>query len=93
MTIPLDPRLSPNANLERIFKRYHKALKRATVAGGSLADAEERRESLARLADEVEAKADDPEALAALAEGDDLARMLARHAPPPPAPERPRERG
>jgi len=94
VSIPLDPKLSPNANLERIFKRYHKALKRATVAGGSLADAEERRGVLAALAEEVEAHADDPEALAAIAERDEMKRMLARHAPPAPAPpERPRERG
>ena len=33
VAIPLDPKLSPNANLERIFKRYHKALKRATIVG------------------------------------------------------------
>jgi len=94
VAIPLDPKLSPNANLERIFKRYHKALKRATVAGGSLADAEERRALLEALAGEIEARGDDPAALAAIAERDDVKRMLARHAPAPRAePERPRERG
>jgi predicted ribosome quality control (RQC) complex YloA/Tae2 family protein len=86
VTIPLDPKLSPNANLERIFKRYHKALKRATVAGGSLADAEQRREMLAALAEEIDAKADDADALAAIAERDEVGRLVARHAPPPPAP-------
>ena len=94
VAIPLDPKLSPKANLERIFKRYHRALKRATVAGGSLADAEERRGLLAALAAEIEAKADDPDALAEVAARDEVARLLARHAPPPPRePERARERG
>jgi len=91
VAIPLDPKLSPNANLERIFKRYHKALKRATAAGGSLAEAEERRGELAALAGAIDAASDDPDALAAIAERDAVKRLLARHAPPPP--ERARERG
>jgi len=94
VTIPLDPELSPNANLEQLFKRYHKAVKRATVAGGSLAEAEERRALLAALASEIEAGAGDPAALAAIAERADVKRLLARYAPPPPrAPERPHDRG
>ncbi len=83
VVIPLDPKLSGKANLERIFKRYHKALKRATVAGGQLAEAEERRAQLAAWLEEVEAKADDAEALEALAARPDVARLLSRYAPPP----------
>jgi len=96
VAIQLDPKLSAAANLERLFKRYHKAIKRATAAGGQQAELEERRESLQALADEIERSAADPEALAALAARDDVKRLLARYAPPPP-PEpsraRARERG
>ncbi|NNL65546.1 MAG: DUF814 domain-containing protein, partial [Myxococcales bacterium] len=63
------------------------ALKRATIAGGQLAEAEERRAFLESLRDEIEAHAEDPEALAAIAGRDAVARLLARYAPPPPRPE------
>lgn len=86
VTIPLDPTRSAKANLERIFKRYHKALKRATVAGGQLAEAEERRDWLVSLQAEVERHADDPEALTEMAERDAVRRLLSRYAPPPPPP-------
>jgi predicted ribosome quality control (RQC) complex YloA/Tae2 family protein len=94
VAIPLDPKLSAAANLERLFKRYHKAVARATAAGGQLAELEERRASLAALAGEIERVAADPEALAALCERDDVKRLLARYAPqPPPEPARERKRG
>jgi len=92
VTIPLDPKRSPKANLEWIFKRYHKALKRATVAGAQLAEAEERHAFLTSLREEIEAHAGDPVALAAIAARDDVKRLLARYAPPPPRTEPRRER-
>jgi len=92
VAIPLDPTLSAAENLELLFKRYHKAVKRATVAGGQLAEAEERRDWLVALAQEIETNAAEPEALAAIAERDGVKRLLARHAPPPPAPATRRER-
>jgi len=86
VVIPLDPTRSAQANLERIFKRYHKAVKRATVAGGQIADAEARRAELEALREAIRAAGDDPGALAAIAARKDVAKLLARHAPPPPAP-------
>jgi predicted ribosome quality control (RQC) complex YloA/Tae2 family protein len=91
VAIPLDPKLSAAANLERLFKRYHKAIARATAAGGQQAELEERRARLDALASEIERAATDSDALAALFARDDVKRLLARHAPPPP-PEPTRER-
>jgi predicted ribosome quality control (RQC) complex YloA/Tae2 family protein len=91
VAIPLDPKLSAAANLERLFKRYHKAIARATAAGGQQAELEERRARLDALASEIERAETDPDALAALFARDDVKRLLARHAPPPP-PEPTRER-
>ncbi len=96
VTIPLDETKNAQDNLERIFKRYHKAVKRATVAGGQLAEAEERRAALEALRDEVAAAIEDPEALAEIGERDLVKKLLARHAPPPPRPserEGPKKKG
>ncbi len=90
--IELDPKLSARANLERLFKRYHKAVKRAATAGAQLGSLDEEHERLARIEEAVaQAEADeDPEALEALAGRDDVRRLLARYAPQAPPKQRAR---
>jgi predicted ribosome quality control (RQC) complex YloA/Tae2 family protein len=53
--IPLDPRLSAKGNLEAIFKRYQKLIRRLSKAGGQIDAARASLESLDRLAAEIEA--------------------------------------
>lgn len=72
--IPLDPRRSPKANLEAIFKRYQKLLRRLAKAGGQLEAAREVVESLDRLATELEGT----DGVESLLERDDVRRLLAR---------------
>ncbi|MEN8181049.1 MAG: NFACT RNA binding domain-containing protein [Myxococcota bacterium] len=84
-TIPLDPALGPGENLEAIFRRYRKELKRAKRAG---VEAPEVRGQLTRmrgLADELEGLAEagaEPAAFEALAAQPELARLLERARPP-----------
>jgi predicted ribosome quality control (RQC) complex YloA/Tae2 family protein len=89
VVIALDPALSPAENLERIFRRYRKAV-RALAQGGT------RREGLAAAREAVRARLRELEATAALADEaaaaalgalearDDVRALLARHAPVPP---------
>jgi predicted ribosome quality control (RQC) complex YloA/Tae2 family protein len=81
--IPLDPALSPAENLEALFRRYRKELKRAARAGEELAAADEALERARRLAAELEAlaSAGRPGALAAFAERPEVTRLLARARP------------
>jgi len=85
VTIPLDPALSPKQNLEATFKRYQKLLRRLTRAGAQADAARSAVRSFAaleaELAEAAEAGAD---AVEALAERDDCARLLRRHAPARP---------
>jgi predicted ribosome quality control (RQC) complex YloA/Tae2 family protein len=85
VTIALDPLLAPAENLERLFKRYRKAVRALTKGGAQLAGVKEAREALAALEREHErALADeDPAALQAFAQREDTARLLAKYAPAP----------
>lgn len=79
--IPLDPKRSAKANLEAIFKRYQKLLRRLTKAGGQVDGAREALAALAAL--EGEALASDDAALAVLLERDDVRKLLGRQATRP----------
>lgn len=72
--IALDPKLSPRENVEAIFKRYQKLLRRLTKAGGQIDAAREALARLDALADEV-SDADDP---TRLVERADVQALLAR---------------
>ena len=92
--VALDPKLSPSANLEAIFKRARKAEKRARKAAGDVDGVRERIAALEALSAEASA-ALEGDALAALAARPELARLLERFAPAPAtpsAPEAPKKR-
>ncbi|MHA7839257.1 MAG: NFACT RNA binding domain-containing protein [bacterium] len=74
--IRLDPKLSARENLEAIFKRYQKLLRRLTKAGGQVDTARETLRSLEALEEEV--RASETAALAGLVERPEVARLLAR---------------
>jgi predicted ribosome quality control (RQC) complex YloA/Tae2 family protein len=80
--VALDPKLSPSANLEQIFKRARKAEKRARKAAADVDAVRERLAALDALAAEAPAAGD---ALAAFAARPELARLLERFAPAPKA--------
>ncbi len=91
VVVPLDPKLSPKANMEAIFKRYHKLLRRLTKAGGQLDAARAWRDEIAELearcVELVERAASDGDeegraALEEIASRPEIARLLDR---PPPA--------
>lgn len=77
VVIPLDPKRSPKANLEAIFGRYQKLIRRLTKAGGQVEAAREGLREIEALASEVEAA----ESLDALLGRSDVQRLLGRHAP------------
>lgn len=88
VTIALDPAKSPAENLERLFKRYRKAVRTLTKGGAQRAAVHESHVSILtleqELADGIESGAAD--ALEALAARADVARLLGKHASrPPPA--------
>jgi predicted ribosome quality control (RQC) complex YloA/Tae2 family protein len=92
--VALDPKLSPSANLEQIFKRARKAEKRARKAATDVDAVRERIAALEALAAEATA-AGEGEALAAFAARPEVARLLERFAPAPAAaaaPEAPKKR-
>jgi predicted ribosome quality control (RQC) complex YloA/Tae2 family protein len=80
--VTLDPKLSPSANLEQIFKRARKAEKRARKAAGDVDAVRERVAALDAL-DEEAAAASEGEALTAFAARSEVTRMLERFAPAP----------
>lgn len=85
VTIPLDPALSPAANLEALFKRQKKAERGALRARQELGALEARASELARL--EGELAGTDDAALDAFAGRPEVKRLLDRYAPAPaPAP-------
>ena len=75
VVIPLDPKRSAKANLEAIFKRYQKLLRRLTKAGGQVDAAQEAVRSLERLEAEVDAAGD----LAGILAREEVGRLLGRH--------------
>ena len=85
MRIELDPTLGPAENLERLFRRYRKGVRALTKAGAQQDAVRATRDAVEALESELEAAvAEGPEALAALAERADVARLLAKYAPAPP---------
>jgi predicted ribosome quality control (RQC) complex YloA/Tae2 family protein len=74
--IDLNPKLSAKANLEAIFKRYQKLLRRLTKAGGQIDAAREGLEGLDALAQEIEGAED----LTTIAMRDDVRALLGRQA-------------
>ena len=81
--IELDPTLTPAANLERMFKRYRKAVRALTKGGAQLAGVQASRESLAELesAYAQASASEDPSALQSFAERPEVARLLSKYAP------------
>jgi predicted ribosome quality control (RQC) complex YloA/Tae2 family protein len=79
--IPLDPALSPRANLDALFAKARKAERRAARALRESGEAEARRDSVVALRDAFDALAPgDLDALTAFAEQPEVARLLARFA-------------
>jgi predicted ribosome quality control (RQC) complex YloA/Tae2 family protein len=74
--IPLDPKLSARANLEAIFQRYQKLIRRLVKAGGQIDAARAELAAIVALESEVEAAPD--EALGALLAREEVGRRLAR---------------
>jgi predicted ribosome quality control (RQC) complex YloA/Tae2 family protein len=72
--IRLDPRLSPRENLEAIFKRYQKLLRRLAKAGGQIDAARESLKRLEALEDEVR----EAERVDAIVERDSVRDLLGR---------------
>jgi predicted ribosome quality control (RQC) complex YloA/Tae2 family protein len=79
VVIPLDPSLSPAANLEALFKRQKKAERGALRARQELGALEARADELARLEGELAAASDGE--LEAFAARPELRRLLDRYAP------------
>lgn len=81
VVIPLDPALSPRANLDALFAKARKAEKRAERALRESGEAEARRDEVVALRAAFDAiEAGDVAALAAFAEQAEVARLLARFA-------------
>jgi predicted ribosome quality control (RQC) complex YloA/Tae2 family protein len=92
VVIELDPARSPADNLERIFDRYHRDLRRSDAVAAQIAEVGRTRAALETLAAELPAARDaGPEALEELAARPELRRLLGRHSsePKPRAPARP----
>jgi len=80
VTIALDPARSPSQNLDDLFRRYKKALRRLAKGGAQHDSVSAGQRELAALRERFTAAADD-EALRAFAETEEARSLLARHAP------------
>ena len=86
VTIALDVNLTPPENLERLFKRYRKAIRTLTKGGAQLEAVRESRAAITALEQGfAEAREAGDEALAAFAETDEVTRLLGKFAPSAPA--------
>ena len=87
VAIALDPRLAPAENLERLFKRYHKAVRSLAKAGSRHADVgasrAELQESMDRFQSLVEGSDASEEALGAFAEEPAIRKLVDKYAPTP----------
>jgi predicted ribosome quality control (RQC) complex YloA/Tae2 family protein len=92
VTIALDPTKSPSENLERLFKRYRKAVRTLAKLGAQQDGVRAASEELCGLEADLTGAADDPEALAAFAGRADVKRLLGKYAPAAPPPRRDAER-
>ena len=81
VVVPLDPVLSPRQNLEAIFSRYQKLIRRLTKAGGQVEEARAWQERVAGFASRLEAaqaEGADESLLAALADEPEIVRLRGR---------------
>jgi predicted ribosome quality control (RQC) complex YloA/Tae2 family protein len=89
VAIALDPKLTPAENLERLFKRYRKAVRSLAKAGSRQADVlasrTELQESLDRFRSLVEDSEVSEEALGAFAEEPAIRKIVGKYAPTLPA--------
>ena len=86
ISIALDPARSPSENLDRIFKRYQKAVRRLTK-GGAQEDAVRAAYAQAQsLKRDFDARDDAEASLRNFSERPDVAPILKRYAPRPPTP-------
>ncbi|MGH0029005.1 MAG: NFACT RNA binding domain-containing protein [Myxococcota bacterium] len=81
--IALDATLTPAENMERLFKRYRKALRTLTKGGGQLEGVRASRADVAALERDLEQAGEGADALEALAARPEVARLLGRFAPGP----------
>ncbi len=97
VSIALDPKLSPAENLERLFKRYHKAVRSVTKAGARQQEVASARAEVETLRERFGAVADDGKVdeLEAFANEAPIRKLVAKYAPAMPveraAPGRPIE--
>jgi predicted ribosome quality control (RQC) complex YloA/Tae2 family protein len=83
-TIALDPKLGPAANLDALFRRYRKALRRARRAGDELDGVQaqlDRARALGQQLDAIVEGGTDPGALDAFGAIPEVRRLLARAEP------------
>ncbi len=89
VAIALDPKLTPVENLERLFKRYRKAVRSLAKAGSRHADVAESRAKLQQSIDRFQSLVADPdadrEALEEFAEQTAIRKLVDKFAPAPPA--------
>jgi predicted ribosome quality control (RQC) complex YloA/Tae2 family protein len=76
VVIPLDPKRAPKSNLEAIFKRYQKLIRRLTKAGGQVDAAASTLRSRESLEEEVRRA----ESLDEIIEREEVRRLLGRRA-------------
>lgn len=77
--IPLDPKLSPAKNLERLFTRYQKALKGVKALAQQRDEVRQRRAKLEKLDDELRQTEPELDLLRAFAARPAVRAVLARH--------------
>lgn len=97
LTIPLDPKLTPQENLARIFKRYRKRARAVEHLGTRIADLESERRDHQALRDELRTLLErdpSPDEIDAFAARPSPKALLARHAKAAPAlaPDEPRQK-
>ena len=89
VAIALDPKLTPAENLERLFKRYRKAVRSLAKAGSRHADVAESRARLQQSIDRFQSLVADPAAsrgdLEAFAERPAIRKLVDKYAPSAPA--------
>ena len=89
VAIALDPKLAPAENLERLFKRYRKAVRSLAKAGSRHADVRASRDALEESIDRFRSLVAEPsaghEALEKFAEQPAIRKLIDKYAPRPPA--------
>jgi predicted ribosome quality control (RQC) complex YloA/Tae2 family protein len=88
ISIALDPKLAPAENLERLFKRYRKAIRSLTKAGARHDAVQSSRNEIQacaeRFRDLIEKSGASQAAVEAFAEEPGIRRLLSKFAPAPP---------